>query len=155
MLVSYASPPSLTFLCTTLILFIVASYSIAFWLNQINSTAQYLRRKTPCSKVCSEKFVGTLRSKATYKCFFVSLLQYFQWFMHGRYMLYCIVLDSIVLCRKKPPGKLLPGAHAIEREFQVRDFLIQVSAEVKQLIMVWCSLFLSWKGLPHKPLKKL
>ena len=49
----------------------------------------------------------------------------FKQFQHGQSSpTYLVQMDdkSLVL-RKKPPGKLLPGAHAIEREYKIMSAL--------------------------------
>ena len=53
-------------------------------------------------------------------------------FQHGQSNpTYLVQMDgrSLVL-RKKPPGKLLPGAHAIEREYRIMNALGQQGVPV-------------------------
>ena len=42
--------------------------------------------------------------------------------------------DSKLVLRKKPPGKLLPGAHAVEREFRIMKALGEHGVPVPRLI---------------------
>ena len=42
--------------------------------------------------------------------------------------------DSKYVLRKKPPGKLLPGAHAIEREFRIMEALGKHGVPVPTLL---------------------
>jgi len=58
-------------------------------------------------------------------------------FSHGQsnptYLL-CGLEGTNLVLRKKPPGKLLPGAHAVEREFQVMSALGKSGVPVPKLI---------------------
>ena len=42
--------------------------------------------------------------------------------------------DRKIVLRKKPPGKLLPGAHAIEREYRVMEALSKYDVPVPTLL---------------------
>ena len=42
--------------------------------------------------------------------------------------------DSKYVLRKKPPGKLLPGAHAVEREFRIMKALGEHDVPVPKLL---------------------
>ena len=42
--------------------------------------------------------------------------------------------DRKIVLRKKPPGKLLPGAHAIEREYKVMEALSRYDVPVPSLL---------------------
>ena len=42
--------------------------------------------------------------------------------------------DSKYVLRKKPPGQLLPGAHAVEREFRIMKALGEHDVPVPKLL---------------------
>ena len=52
--------------------------------------------------------------------------------LHITYLLKMVYRRYVL--RKKPPGKLLPGAHAIEREFRVMEALGRHGVPVPTLL---------------------